>query len=109
MRVGSAIGTVLALSALAVLAHCGIESMAHRRAQRAHDALPPGAGCAELAAAAERFANAESAYSARAACLEKAAQQVVLNFSVAWSLNYLLTVDLSADGRVTKVSPIGAW
>jgi hypothetical protein len=60
-------------------------------------------------AVAERFANSESVEGARGVCASKSAGAVELNFSEAVSLNYVVRVELSPDGRVTSVSPVGAW
>lgn len=98
-----------ALVALAVLAQCGTDWVASRRADLAHDALQVGAACTEVVSVAERFANSGSAKSASEACASAAAQVVTLNFSVALSLNYLVIVTLSRDGRVLAVSSVEAW
>lgn len=97
------------LLALAVLAQGGTDWAANRRAEHAHDALHVGATCSEVASVAERFANLDSARSAREACASAATQVVTLDFSIALSLNYVLTVTLSRDGRVLAISDVGAW
>lgn len=98
-----------ALVPLAGLAHCGTEWAANRSAERARAALRAGATCADLVSVAERLANAESARSAREACTSGAERKVTLNFSRGMSLNYLVTVDVSRNGRILAVSNVGAW
>ena len=100
---------VVALTALSLGAHCATESIASGRAEQARKALPVGANCPELIAVAERYANEASIGDARAACAAGTAAVVTLNFSQAMSLNYLVKVGISREGRVLTVSDVGAW
>lgn len=100
---------LLALLFVPVAACVGMEATASHRAGRARDALRIGASCGEVVAIAERLADRASARDARAACAVPSADSVTLNFTTGLSLNYLVTVDLSPQGRVTAVSQVGAW
>jgi len=97
------------LPALALAGHCATESSASGRAEQARKALPVGTSCPELIAVAERYANEASVRDARAACAAGTAAAVTLNFSQAMSLNYLVRVGVTREGRVLTVSDVGAW
>jgi hypothetical protein len=58
---------------------------------------------------AKRYANKDSVGGARDACAAASSKTVTLNFSYGVSLNYVLTVDVSPEGRIEAVSGVGAW
>ena len=99
----------LAAVILVVTALGASEWLAHRRAERARAALRVGIRCAELLAITVRFANEESVQEVKRVCGGGSGGRVTLNFSHGMSLNYLIEVDVSADGRLASVSEVGAW
>jgi hypothetical protein len=104
-----AIAGLVLLLAVGVLVWQAIEARVSHRANRAREALHVGGMCADLVSVAERFANEESAAEARGACTAASGTTVTLNFSSGVSLNYLLTVEVSPEGRIEAVSEVGAW
>jgi hypothetical protein len=102
-----AVGFAIVVAALG--AYCATDEVARGRAERARKALHPGDSCREVLAVAQRYATAESVADVSRACSRSAATCVTLNFRNALSLNYLVTVDLSADLRVVETSGVGAW
>jgi hypothetical protein len=109
VRWGRRVGVALvALAAAAVSLHVAFEWSASRRADAALAHIRLGSPCDELVTVVEEYANPDSAMAeARRACAHGGS--VTLNFSRGTSLNYLFSVEVSPDGRITSVSSVGAW
>jgi hypothetical protein len=102
------LAALVLVAGLSITTSLLVDAHAHRRAEQARAALEAGAFCGDVVAVAGRLADQSSVGAAQAAC-EARGETVVLNFSSGFSLNYLVTVTLSADGRVASVSDVGAW
>jgi hypothetical protein len=102
-----AIGICVAI--LGIGAHCATEAIARKRAEQARASLRVGTECADLVAVAERYANPASVEDARRVCASPVLGPLTLNFTQGMSLNYLINVDVSPDGRVRSVSRVEAW
>jgi hypothetical protein len=107
--IGRVVTGGFALVVVALGAYCATDELARGRADRARNALHPGDSCRDVLAVAQRYATPESVEEVNRACSRSAATRVTLNFRKALSLNYLVNVDLSSDGRVVRTSGVGAW
>ena len=87
--------------------HCWAEWTAETQARRARQALPVGAPCGEIVAAAERYANHGSVVEAQGICSTGASRTVTLQVSRWTSLTYTIAVEVGADGRIAGC-PISA-